>query len=165
MKNLLIVITLFIAIGVKAQTNNFYLDDYKISWQKNYETSKTKAEVIQHFENANIFKKHKVINDTIYGKLVPHETDPNKTGVAGVPQIINDTDFKGVVVIIVTDKEYQVIFSDIVNIGRGDFLKKNEEQALEITFLKRGKSEYTPGFLKKPRRIYDATFNEIFLIK
>jgi hypothetical protein len=166
MKNLLIIIVLLTNIGTKAQTNNFYLSDSKISWQKVYETSKSKTELMSSFTTAGIFeKKFKVVADTIFAQLKPHKTDPDKTGTAGVPEPVNKTDFKGLVTIYFKDKEYKVVFQNILLIGRGDFLKKKEEKRIEEYFVRRTKSEYTPGFLKKPIRIYDITFNEIFELK
>jgi len=165
MKNLLIIITLFIAIGAKAQGPNFSLSNSKITWKKVYETTKTKTEIIKHYEASGIFSKFEVIEDTIFAILTPHKTDPDKTGTAGVPTYINKTDFKGKVIIQLKDGKYRVIFNEIILIGRGDFLKKKEEKPFEEYTVRRDKSQYTPGFLKKPSRIYDATFNEIFLIK
>ena len=166
MKNLLIIITLFIAIGAKAQNPNFSLTSSKITWKKVYETTKTKQELITYFTTSGILeKKFIVVEDTIYGTLSPNKTDPDKTGSAGVPEAVNKTDFKGKVIIHLKDGKYRVTFKEITLIGRGDFLKKKEEKPMEEYFVRRTKSEYTPGFLKKPNRIYDTTFSEIFLIK
>lgn len=166
MKNLLIVVVVLTAIGAKAQTNNFYLSDSKISWQKVYENSKTKTELMNYFTASGIFeKKFKVVVDTIFAKLKPHKTNPDKTGIASVPPVVNKTDFKGLVIIYFKDNEYKVVFQNILLIGRGDFLKKKEEKPFEEYFVRRTKSEYAPGFLKKPRTIYDTTFNEIFKLK
>ena len=165
MKNLLIVFTLFTVIGVKAQSPNFSLSNSKITWKNVYETSKTKAEVVNYFETSGIFSKFEVVADTIYAILTPHKTDPDKTGVASVPEVVNKTNFKGKVIIHLKAGKYRVTFEKITLIGRGDFLKKKEEKPLEEYFVKRTESKYTPGFLKKPNRIYDTTFSEVFLIK
>jgi hypothetical protein len=169
MKYLLILISLSFSLTLFAQAEdeNFYLADGKMSWQKSYPTEKTKEEIITFFENSKIFKVVKIENNQIVGILKPHAVDPNKTGVAGVPPIINKTDFKGDVVIQyrVKEKDYVVSFTSLVFVGNGEVLAKNEEQAFEEQFVSKSSGKYRPGFLVKPKTVYNTTFIPIFEIK
>jgi hypothetical protein len=166
MKYLLGLIALLLALNIfaQAEAENFYLNDAKISWQKAYDTEKTQEQVLSYFENSKIFKVVKIENNQIVGKLKPHATDPNKTGVAGIPPIVNKTDFNGDVVIQyrTKEKDYVVSFTNIHFVGRGDFLDKNEEQAFEEQYVSKSNYKYRPGFLKNPKEIYNTTFSELF---
>lgn len=151
----------------QAQDENFYLNDSKISWSKAYKTDQTKEQVFHYFEDAAIFKVVKIENDQVFGRLEPHATNPKITGVAGVPELVNKTDFTGDVNIQYRpkEKEYVVYFTNLTHVGRGDYLKKREEQSFEENFLKKGLSEYRPYFLKSPKEVYNATFSPIFEMK
>lgn len=169
MKYILVLITLFFALNsfAQAEAENFYLVDGKISWQKSYVTDKGKEEVLTYFENSNIFKKVVIENGQIIGKLKNHATDPNKTGESNVPDIVNKTDFIGDVVIRYRSKEkdYVVQFTSLKVVGRGDYLKKKEEQPFENHFVSKSTGKYRPGFLKSPKEVYNLTFTPIFEIK
>lgn len=169
MKQLLIIFLLSISLNIfsQAEDQNFYLVDAKISWQKAYTTDKTKDEVLSYFENSDIFKKVTVENGQIIGRLKNHATDPNKTGEANVPDVVNKTDFMGDVVIRYRSKEndYVVQFTNLTMVGRGDYLKKKQEQAFEVQFVSKSSGKYRPGFLKSPKEVYNASFSPIFEIK
>lgn len=169
MKQLLIIIFLIFSLDTfsQAEDQNFYLVDAKISWQKSYPTDKSKEEVLAYFEDADIFKKATVENGQIIGKLNNYATDPNKTGVANVPDIVNKNDFKGDVVIRyrAKEKDYVVQFTNLTMVGRGDFFKKKEEQAFEVQFVSKSSGKYRPGFLKSPKEVYNTTFIPIFEMK
>lgn len=167
MKYLIIVFVLFSSINLKAQSENenFYLSTPEISWKKVYETTKTKQELIAFFKASDLFWTTETIGDTIFAKLKPQKVDPTITGVAGVPEIVNKTAFKGLVRIELKDKKYRIIFNHIILIGNGEILKKGEEQTFEFNFLTKENTEYRPGFLKKPNTIYNITFSDLFEIK
>lgn len=169
MKNVLTIILSFICLSIfsQAEDQNFYLNDAEVSWQKAYSTNKTQQEVYTYFENSNIFNVVKIENNQVIGRLNLHATNPKKTGVAAVPEIVNKTDFKGDVIVKYREKEkdYVVTFKNIILVGRGDFLKKKEEQTFEDNFLRAGVSEYRPYFLRKPKKVYNLTFIPIFEIK
>ena len=169
MKQLLIIFLFSISLNIfsQAEDQNFYLVDAKISWQKAYSTEKTKEEVLSYFENAKIFKKVSIENGQIIAKLDNHATNPDKTGVANVPDIINKTDFTGDVVIRYRSKEkdYVVQFTNLTMVGRGDFLKKKEEQSFEKHFVSKSTGKYRLGFLRSPKEVYNATFIPIFEMK
>ncbi len=148
----------------QAQDENFYLVEAEISWQKAYSTTKTEAQVFAYFEDSELFSVVKLEGKQLVGRLKNHATDPNKTGVAGVPAIVNKTDFKGNVSIQyrVEEKDYVVYFTNLLVVGRGDFLKKKEEQPFEQHFVSKASGKYRPGFLKKPKKVYNTTFSKLF---
>jgi len=166
MKNLLIAFTLLTTIAVQAQSEseNFYLAENAVSWKKVYETTKSKQEVINYFKESGLFWSTETVADTLFCKLKAQHVDETKTGVAGVPAIVNKTAFKGLVRIELKDKKYRVIFSNIILVGDGEILKKGEEQTFEYNFLTKENTEYRPGFLKKPNSIYNITFSDLFEI-
>lgn len=163
------ILLLFLAVCVKAftqaESDNFYLFEEKITWKKVYETTKSKAELIDYFKNSGLFWTTETIADTIYGKLKLQKIDPAKTGVAGVPELVNKTGIKGNVKIELKDKKYRILFTEILMVGNGEILKKGEEQSLEYNFLNKELTAYRPGFLKKPSWVYNTTFSELFEIK
>lgn len=158
----LLFLTLF--LFSQAQDENFYLADSKISWNKAYKTDKTQEQVFSYFEKSDLFSEFKIINNQIFAILKPHATNPKITGVAGVHKIVNDNDFKGNVAIQYRskEKEYVVIFDNLKFIGRGNYFKKKEEQSFEDHFLQKDISEYRLYFLKKPKSVYNQTFDKIF---
>jgi len=169
MKYILTIISLMITLSsfAQAEAENFYLVDGKMSWQKAYSTDKSQEEVLSYFENSKIFKVVKIENNQVVGKLKRHVVDPNKTGVAGVPPIINKTDFSGEISIQyrVKEKDYVVSFTSLVFVGNGEILGKNEEQPFEEQFVSKSSGKYRPGFLVKPKTVYNTTFIPIFEIK
>lgn len=167
MKYLIIAFTLFTSITIHAQaeSENFYLSDEKISWKKVYETSLTKQDIINYFKKSDLFWSTETVGDTLFCKLKQQRVDPTKTGVAGVPEIVNKTSYKGLVKIELKDKKYRIVFTNIILVGDGEIVKKGEEQTLELNFLTKENTEYRPGFLKKPNTIYNITFTDLFEIK
>lgn len=166
MKFLLIAFSLITSISIQAQSENenFYLTENAVSWKKVYETTKSKQEVINYFKESGLFWSTETVADTLFCKLKAQHVDETKTGVAGVPAIVNKTAFKGLVRIELKDKKYRVIFSNIILVGDGEILKKGEEQSFEYNFLTKENTEYRPGFLKKPNSIYNITFSDLFEI-
>jgi hypothetical protein len=169
MKHILLLLSLAFTLNgfSQAEDENFYLNDSKITWQKAFSTQKTQAEVYAYFEKSKKFDVFKIENNQIFAKLKPHATDPEKTGVAAVPGIVNKNDFKGMVVIQYRPKEkdYLVTMSDMLLVGRGDFFKKNEEQTFEEHYLRKDVSEYRPFFVKQVKSVYNITFSTIFRMK
>ncbi|MCB0381442.1 MAG: hypothetical protein KDD24_09315 [Flavobacteriales bacterium] len=166
MKYLLIAFSLITSISIQAQSENenFYLAENALSWKKVYETTKSKQDVINYFKESGLFWSTETVADTLFCKLKAQHVDETKTGVAGVPAIVNKTAFKGLVRIELKDKKYRVIFSNIILVGDGEILKKGEEQTFEYNFLTKENTEYRPGFLKKPNSIYNITFSDLFEI-
>lgn len=169
LKLTIVIISLLTSIKTFAQAEdqNFYLNDGKISWQKAYSTEKGSEEIYTYFENSELFSIIKRDKDRLIGKLAYQATDPNITGVAGVPPIVNKTDFIADVMIQYRPKEkdYVVALTNLNFVGRGDFLKKKEEQAFEEQFVSKSNYKYRPGFLKRPKEVYNATLTPLFEIK
>jgi hypothetical protein len=169
MKHIFLLLSLAFALNgfSQAEDENFYLNDSKITWQKAYATKKTQEEVFAYFEKSKKFDSFKIENNQIFAKLKPHATDPEKTGVAAVPVIVNKNDFKGMVVIQyrAKEKDYLVTMTDMLLVGRGDFFKKNEEQTFEDHYLRKDVSEYRPYFVKQVKSVYNTTFSAIFKMK
>lgn len=169
MKTIFILLSFTFTINCfsQAEDENFYLNDSKITWQKAYSTKKTQEEVFAYFEKSKKFEFFKIENNQIFAKLKPHATDPEKTGVAAIPAIVNKNDFKGMVVIQyrAKEKDYLVSMTEMLLVGRGDFFKKNEEQTFEDHYLRNGVSEYRPYFVKQVKSVYNITFSVIFEMK
>lgn len=161
-------IVLFVLMPVfalaQAEDENFYLNDEKLSWQKAYATDKSMEEVYTYFENSALFEKVRIENKVFYAKLKSQQTDAKKTGIPGVPPIVYKTDYKSDVMIQYRPKEkdYVVSMTDIVFVGRGDFLKKNEKKPFEEEFVRAGETKYRPGFLRKPKKVYNFYFSALF---
>ena len=167
MKYLSVVLAILISINSNAQAEdaNFLLNKSKVAWQKVYDSKMTKQELINYFKASDKFWLVEVVADTIFTKLKPQKIDPVKTGVAGVPTIVNKTDYKGIVRIELRENKYRVSLTNIFLIGDGEILKKGEEQTFEQNYLNKEQTEYRPFFLKRPKEIYNIHFNELFQIK
>ncbi len=168
MRYLGLLLSLLITINVwaQAQDENFYLNDDKLTWQKAYSTDKTKDEIYNYFVESDIFDKVKIEGNLVVGKLAPHLVDEKKVGIPGVPEIIRKNDFIGDVSIEyrAKEKDYVVSFTNLQFLGRGDNLKKKEKQPFENQFVRIGYNKYRPGFLKRPKGVYNFTFTPIFEI-
>jgi hypothetical protein len=167
MKLTFIIISIFFTLNVFAQAEgaNFFLNGSEISWQKVYDAKMTKDELITYFKNFDKFWHVEVVADTIITKLKPQKVDPVKTGVAGIPPLVNKTAYKGLIRIELKEKKYRITLKNIILIGDGEILKKGAEQTFEQNFLNKDKTAFRPYFLKKPKTVYNVTFNEIFQIK
>jgi len=152
-------------INAQKEEDSFQLSNYQITWQKVYETPKTKGELLTYFEEYNKFTAIRIIADTILAKLQPQEIDVTVFGVVGVPVLVNKCKYKGDVRIEIRDEKYRVTFSHLELIGDGEVLKKNETQTFEENFVRKDVSEYRPFFTKKPKDVYNHFFNTVFEIK
>lgn len=164
MKKLIVLFVLLPVFALaQAEDENFYLNEQKLSWQKAYPTEKSMEEIYTYFEEHDMFKVVKIENKVLYAKLKPQSTDL-KVGSPGVPPIMVKTDYNGAVMIQYRQKEgdYVVSLTELQFVGKGDFLKKNEEQAFEVQFVHKTDNKYRPGFLRKPKRIYNGLFSELF---
>ena len=166
MRHLIFLLPVIISINSfgQAQDENFYLNDDKLTWQKAYATDKTKEEVFNYFMESNILDKAKIEGNIVVAKLTPQFVDEKKVGIPGVPEIIRDNDFIGDVIVDykTKEKEYVITVSNLQFLGRGDHLKKNEKQDFEEQFVRIGYNKYRPGFLKRPKEVYNFTISPIF---
>lgn len=167
MKYLIVITSIVLSLNGfgQAEDQNFTLSESTIIWQKVYETEKTKDELINYFKESGLFWTTETKGDQLIGKLKHQKIDPDKTGVAGVPPIVNKTDYKALVIIDLKEKKYRVTMQNIVLIGDGEVLKKGEEQSFETTYLNKELTAYRPFFLKKPSEVYNITFNTLFEIE
>ena len=164
MKYLLIALTAIISLTINAQ-ENFHLTSGEVTWEKVYETTKTKEQVIAHFEQSKLFKLFKVEEGKVFATLKPHPIDVDRTGIAGVPEILRKTDFAGDILIRFKDNKYRITFTKIVLVGHGDVLKKGARQPFEKHYVNKDGKDYRKYFVKKPRTIYNNHFNELFVIE
>ena len=63
MKYIILLITLITTLSLSAQ-DNFVLSGGEVSWEKVYESTKTKEEIITHFKKSGLFK---VEEDKVFG--------------------------------------------------------------------------------------------------
>jgi len=163
MKHLLIAFALITSISLKAQ-ENFHLTSGEVTWEKVYETEKSKEDVIAHFEKSKLFKLFKIEDGKVFATLKPQPIDIDRTGIAGVPTILRKTDFAGKILIRFKDNKYRVTYTEIVLVGHGDLIKKGERQPFELHYVNKDGKDYRKYFVKKPRTIYNNHFNELFTI-
>ena len=164
MKYIIIAIALITTLSLKAQ-ENFHLTSGEVTWEKVYETEKSKEEVIAHFEKSSLFKIFKVEEGKVFATLKPQGIDLERVGIAGVPTILRKTDFAGKVLIRFKDNKYRVTYTEIVLVGHGDLIKKGERQPFELHYVNKDGKDYRKYFVKKPRTIYNNHFNELFVIE
>jgi len=164
MKYIIITLTLITALSLKAQ-DNFVLTGGEVSWIKVYETKKSKEDIITHFKSSGFFKLFKVEDDKVITTLKPQKIDVDKTGLAGVPPILRKTDYAGTVIISFKPGKYRISYSKIVLVGHGDLIKKGERQPFELHYVNKDGKAYRKYFLKKPIKIYNEHFNELFIIE
>jgi hypothetical protein len=161
MKYIIIAISLFTTISLSAQ-DNFFLASGEVTWEKVYESEKTKEAIIAHFEKSGLFKPFLVEDGKVIATLKPQAIDVDRTGIAGVPPILRKTDFAGTIMIRFKDGKYRVTYTQIKLVGHGDLIKKGERQAFELHYVNKDGKDYRKYFLKKPRTIYNNHFNELF---
>lgn len=164
MKYIIIAIALVTTISLSAQ-DNFVLASGEVSWEKVYESTKTKEQIIAHFENSGLFKPFLVEEGKIMATLKPQAIDVDRTGIAGVPPILRKTDFSGKVFIRFKEGKYRVTYTKIMLVGHGDLIKKGERQPFENHYVNKDGKAYRKYFLKRPKTIYNNHFNEIFVIE
>lgn len=163
MKYIIIIISLITTLSVTAQ-DNFILAGGNVTWEKVYETTKSKEEIISHFEKSGLFKIFKVLDDKIMTTLKPQAIDVDKTGVAGVPPILRKTDYAGTVFISFKPGKYRITYNKILVVGQGDLVKKGERQSFEMHYVNKDGKAYRKYFLKRPKTIYNEHFDAIFTI-
>ena len=165
MKHLIIALTLITTISLNAQ-DHFSLQEGKVSWVKVYETKKSKEEVIAHFKSCGLFKLFRVEDGKIIATMRPQSIDKDDLDVVGTlpPPLVIKTKFAGTVIIGLKDGKYRVTYKDILLVGNGEMIKKGEKQKFEKHFVSKDGNSYRSFFTKKPQKIYNLRFNQLFLI-
>ena len=163
MRYLILLITLITTLSLSAQ-DNFVLDEGKVSWQKVYETKKSKEEIIAHFKSTGLFKLFRVEDGKIYATLRPQSIDKDDEKIAGTlpPPLVVKTSFAGTVIIGLKDDKYRVTYKDILLVGDGELIKKGEKQAFEQHYVNKDGKAFRISFKKKPLTIYNLAFNKAF---
>jgi hypothetical protein len=164
MKYLIIAFVLISTLSLKAQ-DNFFLASGEVTWEKVYESEKTKEVIIAHFEKSGLFKPFLVEDGKVIATLKPQPIDVDRTGIAGVPTILRKTDFSGTIMIRFKDGKYRVTYTKIMLVGHGDLIKKGERQSFENHYVNKDGKDYRKYFVKKPRTIYNNHFTELFELK
>jgi hypothetical protein len=168
MKHILIALTFFTTLSLSAQktTDHFVLEKGKVSWAKVYETDKTKEEVITHFKSCGLFKLFRVEGGKILATMRPQSIDKDDLEVVGTlpPPLVIKTNFAGTVIIGLKDGKYRVTYKDILLVGNGEMIKKGEKQKFEKHFVTKDGNSYRSFFTKKPQKIYNLRFNQLFLV-
>jgi hypothetical protein len=169
MKYLLITFILFASITLNAQTadENFHLEEGKVSWQKVYETKKTKEEIISHFKSLGIFKLFRIEDGKIIATLRPQQIDKSDKKIAGTlpPPLVVKTSFAGTVIIGLKEDKYRVTYKNILLVGDGELIKKGEKQPFEQHYVNKDGKAFRISFNKKPKTIYDLAFNKTFQVE
>ncbi len=169
MKYIIIVLISTITLDLNAQgtDDHFVLEEGKVSWQKVYETKKTKNELIAHFKNSGLFKLFRVEEGKIIATMRPQEIDKDEHEIAGTlpPPLLIKTKFAGSVIIGLKEGKYRVTFKNILLVGNGELIKKGEKQKFETHFVTKDGNSFRISFNKKPKTIYNLRFNQLFLLE
>jgi hypothetical protein len=165
MKYLLIAFVFLTTINLNAQ-DNFSLTEGEVTWQKVYETEKTKEELIASFKNTGIFKAFKVEEDIIRATLKPQKINKEDKNIVGTlpPPLTVKANYSGTVFIDLKEGKYRVSFKEILIIGNGELIKKGEKQAFEQHYVNKDGKAFRISFSKKSSRIYNAAFSQTFKI-
>jgi len=166
MKYIIIAIALITTLNMNAQ-DNFILNEGKVTWQKVYETKKSKEEIIAHFKSSGLFKLFRVEDGKIIATLRPQSIDKNDKKIAGTlpPPLTVKSSYAGIVVISLKDDKYRVTYKEILIVGSGELIKKGVKQPFEKHYVNKDGKAFRIFFNKKPRTIYNAAFNQTFEMK
>ena len=167
MKYLILTIALITTINLSAQNDYFSLTEGKVTWQKVYESTKSKEELIAHFKNSKLFKGFKVEDEKIFATLVPKSIDKDDKEIAGTlpPPLTVKANYTGTVIIGFKADKYRITFMDILLVGNGELIKKGEEQPFEKHYVNKDGNAFRISFKKKPSVIYNAAFSTTFQLE
>ena len=163
MKYLIITIALITTLNLNAQ-DNFTLNEGKVTWQKVYETKKSKEEIISYFKSSGLFKLFRVEDGKIIATLRPQpiDKDDKKIAVTLPPALVVKAKFAGTVVIGLKDDKYRVTYTDILIVGSGEIIKKGTKDPFEKHYVNKDGKAFRISFHKKPKTIYTLAFNQTF---
>ena len=163
MKYIIITIAFITTLNLSAQ-DNFVLNEGKVTWQKVYETKKSKEEIIAHFKSSGLFKLFRVEDGQIIATLRPQSIDKEDKEIAGTlpPPLVVKAKYAGTVIIGLKDDKYRVSYKEILIVGSGEVIKKGEKQAFEKHYVNKDGKAFRVSFNKKPQTIYNAAFDQTF---
>ncbi len=167
MKYLIIALALITTLGLKAQDNHFLLTEGNVTWQKVYETKKSKEELISYFKSSGLFKLFRVEDGKIIATLRPQSIDKSDKKIAGTlpPALTVKAKYAGTVMIDLKGDKYRVTYHNILIVGSGEIIKKGEKQPFEKHYVNKDGKTFRISFNKKPVVIYNAAFNQTFEMK
>ena len=166
MKYIIITIAFITTLNLSAQ-DNFVLNEGKVTWQKVYETKKSKEEIISHFKSSGLFKLFRVEDGKIIATLRPQSIDKEDKDIAGTlpPPLVIKASYAGTVIIGLKDDKYRVTYKEILIVGNGELIKKGEKQAFEKHYVNKDGKTFRISINKKPKTIYNLAFNQTFKMK
>lgn len=166
MKYIIILLTLITSLNIHAQ-NHFALTEGKVTWQKVYETKKSKEDIITHFKSSGLFKLFRVEDGKIIATLRPQSIDKSDKKIAGTlpPPLTVKAKYAGTVIIGLKDDKYRVTYKDILIVGSGEIIKKGEKQTFEKHYVNKDGKAFRISFNKKPKTIYNLAFNKTFEVE
>lgn len=160
-KILFVMVLLFAQVAMFAQTNNFYVENGKIYWQRVYEQD---VDIEAMLINSGKFIDISTANNIISATLKPGKVDTKGRSVMDTPIYIRDGHVTGFVRIQQKEGKYrvtvdQIIFIDMVDSPLG---QQGEETALEVYAVKRDGS-IRPYFLNTASSIINEAFIDLFM--
>lgn len=160
-KIVLLTILGLICANLSAQTNNFFVEDGKIYWQKIYELD---ADIESLLTNSGKFENIKFMDNTFSASIKSARVDPNGRGSMEIPIYIRDKNMVGFVRIQQKESRYRVTVEQIkfIAVADGPFDTQGEETTLELYALKKNGS-LGSYFIKTASLILDEYLTSIFL--
>jgi hypothetical protein len=149
-------------------TNNFFIENGDLNWQKVYSTNLSLSELSTQLKTSGIFEKMEVDSLFISGELRQFDVDYKGAGYSmfTVPSYVGNTRVSGFALIELKDGRYRVTLSKILLIdavNAGGVFKIGQERYLNDFALVNGKPR--DYFKKAPSVIYDYTFNKLLELK
>ena len=168
MKKILFITLLICSNITSAQIENFTLNNRQVTWNKVYETPKTKEIVINEIESRNNLKITTVTDNSIVGEFSNLTMDYKKAGFSymGTPIILNETNkFSGSFKIEFKDNRYRATIWNLISKGMnttlysgGLGLGSEITTSLEQLLLKNNREEFRKNAYKVNGKIIDTTF-------
>lgn len=154
---------MLISLASFAQTNNFYVENGKLYWQRVYEQN---IDIESMLTNSGKFIDINFANGVISATLKPGKVDVKGRGPMDIPIYIRDGHVTGFVRIQQKEGRYrvtidQIVFIDMVDSPLG---KQGEETSLETYAIKKDGS-LRPYFLNTASAIINDSFTDLFVLR
>ena len=165
-KSILVTTALLLSVTAFAQVDNFSVSEGKVYWQRVYPTDMTHEELLDVIINAGTFTDI-LDGDVITFRVIRGKIDLKNLGFSRgtVPMYVSGNDVSCFVTIQIKDGKYRVTVDNIIlteNITAGVF-KEGTENQIETYAVRQG--ELTSGFQKKPSKVYNGYFSNLFLFQ
>lgn len=170
--NKILFITLLICSNItSAQIENFTLENRQVTWNKVFETPKTKEIIKTEIESRNNLKITSVTGDAIIGEFSNLIMNYKKAGFSymGTPIILNETNkFNGSFKIEFKENRYRATIWNLSSKGMNTALYSGGigfgseiTTSLEQLLLKNNREEFRKNFYKVNGKILDTTFIDL----